>query len=349
MIIQQKSIYIIYTGGTIGMQRSQQGYVPSQGYLQQQLQQIPWLQRLEMPKFTIHEYQPLIDSSEMTPAIWQQMATDIQTHYSDYDGFIVIQGTDTMAFTASALSFMLKHLAKPVIVTGSQIPLSELRSDGQSNLVNALYLAAHYPVNEVTLFFDQKLFRGNRVTKVHADGFSAFTSPNFPPLLETGIHIRQLTLSQPLIPSGLLQIQKIHPQPIAIITLYPGLEMNLLHNLLSQPIKAVILRTYGVGNAPRNPSFLLALEQIIAQRIPVVNLTQCLSGRVDMQGYATGQSLASLGVISGTDMTLEATVAKLHYLLSQSLTLSQLSQAMSANLRGELTLDGENNDWEAVA
>ena len=163
--MQKKSIYVAYTGGTIGMQRSEQGYIPVSGHLQRQLALMPEFHRPEMPDFTIHEYTPLMDSSDMTPEDWQHIAEDIKAHYDDYDGFVILHGTDTMAYTASALSFMLENLGKPVIVTGSQIPLAELRSDGQINLLNALYVAANYPINEVTLFFNNRLYRGNRTTK----------------------------------------------------------------------------------------------------------------------------------------------------------------------------------------
>lgn len=347
--MHKKTIYIIYTGGTIGMQRSNQGYVPVKGYLQQQLQQMPRFHRPEMPSFVINEYHPLIDSSDMSPAVWRQIAQDIQENYTHYDGFVILQGTDTMAFTASALSFMLENLAKPVLITGAQIPLSELRSDGQSNLLNALYLAAHHPINEVGLFFDHKLFRGNRVTKAHADGFSAFTSPNFPPLVETSIHIRKPHKSLTLPPLGELKVHAMSPQAIAIITLYPGLDNHLIQGLLHQPLQAVILRTYGLGNAPSCSNFLRSIEALTARDILVINITQCLSGRVNMQHYANGHGLANIGVISGFDMTLEATVAKLYYLLNRPLSPQQRRAAMIQNLRGELTLETENSHWGEVA
>ncbi len=188
--MQKKSIYVVYTGGTIGMRHSPQGYIPVSGHLQAQLAQMPEFHRPEMPEFTIREHQPLIDSSDITPEDWQLIADDIRENYPLYDGFVILHGTDTMAFTASALSFMFENLKKPVIVTGSQIPLEALRSDGQTNLLNALYLAANYPINEVGLFFNNKLYRGNRTVKAHADGFDAFSSPNCSPLMEAGIHIR---------------------------------------------------------------------------------------------------------------------------------------------------------------
>ncbi len=259
--MQKKSIYVAYTGGTIGMQRSEHGYIPVSGHLQRQLALMPEFHRPEMPDFTIHEYEPLMDSSDMTPEDWQHIADDIRAHYDEYDGFVILHGTDTMAFTASALSFMLEHLGKPVIVTGSQIPLAELRSDGQINLLNALYVAANYPINEVALFFNNRLYRGNRTTKAHADGFDAFASPNLAPLLEAGIHIRRL--GTPPAPQGIgeLVVHPITPQPIGVVTIYPGISADVVRNFLRQPVKALILRSYGVGNAPQNGEFIQVLAE----------------------------------------------------------------------------------------
>ncbi|MGB9096430.1 asparaginase [Erwinia sp.] len=337
--MQKKSIYVAYTGGTIGMQRSEQGFIPVSGHLQQQLANMPEFHRAEMPDFTIHEYQPLIDSSDMTPLDWQSIADDIRTHYDLYDGFVILHGTDTMAFTASALSFMLENLAKPVIVTGSQIPLEQLRSDGQQNLLNALFVAANYPINEVALFFNNTLYRGNRTTKAHADGFNAFASPNLPPLLEAGIHIRRLNTPPAPTGDGELIVHPITPQPIGVVTIYPGISADVVSNFLLQPVKALILRSYGVGNAPQNPAFLKELKEASARGIVVVNLTQCMSGKVNMGGYATGNALALAGVVSGYDLTVEATLTKLHFLLSQNLSSDEVRRLMQVNLRGELTPD----------
>lgn len=337
--MQKKSIYVAYTGGTIGMQRSTQGYIPVSGHLQQQLAQMPEFHRPEMPDFTIYEYQPLMDSSDMTPVDWQHIADDISANYDKYDGFVILHGTDTMAFTASALSFMLENLGKPVIVTGSQIPLEELRSDGQINLLNALYIAANYPINEVSLFFNNRLYRGNRSTKAHADGFDAFSSPNLPPLLEAGIHIRRLNTPAAPQSQGPLIVHQVAPQPIGVVTIYPGISPDVVSNFLRQPVKALILRSYGVGNAPQQGEFINELREACARGIVVVNLTQCMSGKVNMGGYATGNALAQAGVISGADMTVEAALTKLHYLLSLGGDVSTIRAAMSRNLRGELTPD----------
>jgi len=336
--MSRKHIYIAYTGGTIGMQKSDHGYVPIAGFMEKQLEGMPEFHRPEMPEYTIHEYAPLIDSSDMTPAHWQQIANDIRDNYDKYDGFVILHGTDTMAYTASALSFMLENLGKPVIVTGSQIPLAELRSDGQANLLNSLHIAANYPINEVTLFFNNQLMRGNRSTKSHADGFNAFTSPNLPPLLEAGINIRLnsgVEINKK--PKGAFRVSDITPQPVGVITMYPGISYEVIRNTLLQPVNAMILLTFGVGNAPQNPKLLEQLNDASTRGVIVMNLTQCLTGKVNMGGYATGCALADAGVISGFDMTPETALAKLHYLLSQGLSYEEVKVQMQEVLRGEMT------------
>lgn len=333
----KKHIYIAYTGGTIGMKPSSQGYIPVAGFLSDTLAKMPEFHRAEMPAFTLHEYDNLIDSSDMNPADWQRIADDIAENYHKYDGFIILHGTDTMAYTASALSFMLENLAKPVIVTGSQIPLAELRSDGQVNLLNALYVAANYPIAEVSLFFNNKLLRGNRSRKVDADGFDAFDSPNFSPLLEAGINIRLRsgTLTTPN--NEVLQVSKVSAQPIGLVSLYPGISADVIKNTLMQPVNALILLSYGVGNAPQHKALLDQLAYAAEREIVVLNCTQCMRGKVNMGGYATGHALQEAGVVSGSDMTPEAALAKLHYLLSQSLSFSDIKKALTTNLRGELS------------
>lgn len=362
----RKHIYVAYTGGTIGMKPSSSGFVPAAGYLSETLLNMPEFHRKEMPAFTIHEYDHLIDSSDMSPADWQLIADDIANNYAAYDGFIILHGTDTMAYTSSALSFMLEGLEKPVIVTGSQIPLAELRSDGQTNLLNALYIAANYPIPEVTLFFNNKLYRGNRVRKVDADGFDAFDSPNFPALLEAGINIEvnhdvvsvfdsaisgeensgKNSENDKLVDEhnkslGLhsnLRISPVTPQPIGLVSLYPGISADVVKNIIQQPVNALILLSYGVGNAPQNKALLSQLVQAQENGVIVVNCTQCFRGTVNMTGYANGHLLQDTGLISGGDMTPEATLAKLHYLLSKpELTTQERKQLMTRNLRGELT------------
>jgi L-asparaginase len=333
----KKRIYIAYTGGTIGMKASKEGYIPVTGHLTHSIAGMPDFHREEMPSFTINEYNPLIDSSNMTPADWQRIANDIKANYNDYDGFVVLHGTDTMAYTSSALSFMFENLSKPIIVTGSQIPLTQLRSDGQVNLLNSLYIAANYPINEVGLYFNNKLFRGNRCIKAYADGFNAFDSPNMQPLLEAGISIKLIAgkLSNP--PKMPLKLSAITPQPIGVAHLYPGINSELINNILKQPVKALIMRSYGVGNAPQDKALMACLARAQQDEIIVVNCSQCVKGTVNMDGYATGSWLSQVGVISGQDMTLEATLTKLHYLLSQNLNFKQLKKLMLQNLRGELT------------
>ena len=333
----RKHIYIAYTGGTIGMKPSRQGYVPAAGFLGNTLANMPEFHRPEMPLYTLHEYDNLIDSSDMNPSDWQRIADDIADNYDKYDGFIILHGTDTMAYTASALSFMLEDLSKPVIVTGSQFPLAELRSDGQVNLLNALYVAANYPIAEVSLFFNNRLLRGNRSRKVDADGFNAFDSPNFPPLLEAGINIRVKAgeLAKPA--ATPLKVCRVKSQPIGLVSLYPGISPEVIKNTLQQPVNALILLSYGVGNAPQQPALLQQLKYAADREIVVLNCTQCLRGRVNMGGYATGNSLKEAGVLSGSDMTPEAALAKLHYLLSQSLSYEEIKSKLTTSLRGELS------------
>jgi L-asparaginase len=335
----KKRIYVAYTGGTIGMMQSTQGFVPAKGHLTESINALPEFHRSEMPEFTISEYHPLIDSSNMTPSDWQRIADDIKANYDDYDGFVVLHGTDTMAYTSSALSFMFENLRKPVIVTGSQIPLSQLRSDGQVNVLNALYIAANYPISEVSLFFNNKLYRGNRCIKAYADGFNAFDSPNMPVLLEAGINIQLVagTLANSVDDVEPLQLSTITPQPVGVVHLYPGISSDVIENVIKQPVKALILRSYGVGNAPQDEALLSCLRKAKEQGIVVVNCSQCIKGTVNMSGYATGNALSETGVISGHDMTLEATLTKLHYLLSKNLSYDEMCQQMDISLRGELT------------
>jgi L-asparaginase len=335
----KKHIYVAYTGGTIGMKPSANGYVPAKGYLTETVKKMPEFRRDEMPHFTIHEYPSLLDSSDMKPDDWQMIAQDIADNYQQFDGFIILHGTDTMAYTSSALSFMLEGLQKPVIVTGSQIPLAQLRSDGQANLLNALYIAANYPIDEVTLFFNNKLMRGNRARKTDADGFDAFDSPNFPILLQAGIQIElNKRVSRLPISKNRLQVSNVQSQPVGMLSLYPGISASVFTNIIQQPVNALILMSYGVGNAPQSPDLLKEIKRATEQGVLIVNCTQCVRGTVNMTGYANGRMLQSTGVISGKDITPEAALAKLHYLLSKDdLSFAQKGYQMSVDLRGEMT------------
>ncbi|MDB2374081.1 asparaginase [Psychrosphaera haliotis] len=334
--MQKKKIYIAYTGGTIGMKKSPQGYIPVEGYITDVVNSLPELFRDEMPEFVINEYSPVIDSSNMSPNDWQVIANDIATNYDEFDGFVVLHGTDTMAYTASALSFMLENLSKPVIVTGSQIPLSEIRSDGQTNLLNALYLAANYPIPEVSLFFNNKLLRGNRSTKADSTGFNAFDSPNFEPLATAGIQIK-IEAGEVVSPSSTepLKVVTISGQPIGVVTLYPGISHTVIANVLAQPVNALIVQSYGVGNAPQDSALIAELRNAHEREILIVNRTQCFRGQVNMDGYATGHVLKDAGALSAADMTLEACLTKLHYLLSQDLSYDQRRTLFIENLKGE--------------
>ena len=232
---------------------------------------------------------------------------------------------------------MIENLTKPVIVTGSQIPLSQLRSDGQVNLLNAMYLAANYPIAEVSLFFNNQLFRGNRATKAHADGFNAFASPNLAPLAQSGINIQLVEGKLSPYVEQALQVTPIHTQSIAILYLYPGISVDMVKGVITEDIKALILLSFGVGNAPQHPDFLKILNAATDNGGVIVNLTQCIQGQVNMGGYATGNALLNCGVLSGEDMTLEACLTKLHYLFSQNLELEPVRHLLQDNLRGELT------------
>lgn len=332
----KKRIYIAYTGGTIGMKPSKDGFIPAIGYLSQTIANMPEFYHDEMPEFEIYEYNPLIDSANISPEIWNTLALDIQKRYHDFDGFIILHGTDTMSYSASALSFLFENLSKPVIITGSQIPLSQLRSDARINLLNALYLAAYHPINEVCLFFNNQLFRGNRTTKQYADGFDAFVSPNYPVLLEAGIEIKNIAGAKQNSVNTRLSITEIQSQSVAILHLFPGLDWQVLDNLLKSPLKALVLLTYGVGNAQQDEALLSTLKTASERGVLIINCSQCLKGKVNMDGYATGHALREAGVISGLDMTTETVIAKLYYLLSQNLSNKVMRELLETNLRGEL-------------
>lgn len=334
-------ILILYTGGTIGMQRTPQGYQPAPGHLQRLIAANPCFQAEGLPDYTIHQFDPLLDSSNMAPADWIRIARVIGEQYAHYDGFLVLHGTDTMAFTSSALSFMLEGLGKPVLFTGSQIPLEETRNDARENLLTALLILGNYydRLPGVYLYFANSLFRGNRVTKVNADAFAAFASPNFPPVGTVGISIDiAWDLARQPTPPGTLAVVEMGEATIAAFRLFPGLQAEYLNNILAPPVQGVVLECYGAGNAPeRNKPFMAALEAATRRGVVIVDVPQPLYGTADLELYATGRALLDVGVVSGYDMTAEAALTKLFYLFKKGYSPKEVRRLVQQNLRGELT------------
>lgn len=331
------SVCVLATGGTISMRKTARGYAPLPGSLEKSMAKIPELKNPDMPAYTIHEYEKPIDSANMTPHDWMRMGEFIEKNNANYDGFLILHGTDTMAYSASALSFMLENLGKPVILTGSQLPLFETRSDARENLINALLMAAHQDIPEVCIYFNNKLFRGNRCKKVDAASFSAFASPNFPALGKIGTDVR---VRHDLIrkkSNEKLTLQTINPTIINTLRIFPGVSPAILQHFLQTPLQALVLETYGVGTAPQDEKFLDAIRQIADKGILVVNCSQCAHASVKMKEYAAGTALLDAGVISGGDMTVEAVIAKLFYLFSKGLPFAEIKTNMTTNLRGELT------------
>lgn len=342
--MKKAAILIIYTGGTIGMKEGADRTLSPFDF-SQILDAVP-----ELSKFAVRvdarTFDPLIDSSDVEPASWQEIARTIREHYRAYDGFVVLHGTDTMAYSASALSFMLDGLTKPVIFTGSQLPIGVPRTDGRENLISAVEIAAtkdadgHALVPEVAICFDARLMRGNRATKVSADTFSAFSSPNYPLLAEAGISIRYNTeaIRRPIDWYQDLTVNGRLDTRVSIVRLHPGLTPAVLRYLLCGPAsRAVIIETYGSGNAPSAPWFLDTVSEAAGMGKILVNVTQCLAGSVDMDIYANGKSMERAGVINGYDGTVESTLAKLFFLMGRSDDNDWVKDMMQRNLKGEIS------------
>ncbi len=320
------------------MDGSQRGYRAVPGFLATQLEKIDELKRAGMPQLDLVEYDPVIDSSNMTPATWFQIANDIYSRYQQYDGFVVIHGTDTMAHTASALPFMLQGLGKPVILTGSQIPLVEVRNDARENLITTILLAVEYYIPEVTLFFGNRLLRGCRTTKVSATSFGAFDSPNFPPLGTVGTNINVFSHRIRTVSAPSLELSKIESQAIATFRLFPGVNHEVLENVLRQPLVALVLETYGVGNGPSEDRDLLrVLSEAVERGTLIVSCTQNQHGRVSQSLYDAGFAFLDAGVVSGSDMTVEATLAKLQFLFTRFDDLETIRAQVGVDWVGELT------------
>lgn len=307
------------------------------------LQRIPELKQLDCEIETI-SFQNPIDSSNMKPEKWAEIVEIITANYSRFDGFVVLHGSDTMSYTASALSFMLENLSKPVILTGSQLPIGDLRTDAKENLITAIQIASlqenNKPViTEVCLYFEYKLYRGNRTTKINAEHFKAFASPNYPALIESGVY---LNLKSELVlvhnPAMDLVVHKDLDTNVVILKLFPGINKNVLSAIIGIPnLRGIVLETYGSGNATTEEWFLDSIQQAIAKGIYVVNVTQCSGGSVNMGQYETSSDLKKIGVLSGKDITTEAAITKLMFLLSQNIAVEDFKMMFEKSLRGEMT------------
>ena len=338
-------VLLIYTGGTIGMNHNPQTGALEPFDFEHLLHNVPELKQFDVSIDT-YQFEPPIDSSDMTPARWTELSHVIADHYDDFDGFVVLHGTDTMAYTASALSYMLENLTKPVIFTGSQLPIGMLRTDGKENLITAIEIAAakdeqgHARVPEVGIYFNGQLLRGNRTTKQSADEFKAFESFNYPHLADAGVEILyhrnrilQPKWERPMTPHFRLD------NNVIIFSLFPGIREDLVRHIIATPnLRSIVMRTFGSGNAPQRPWVMQALKEATRMGKIVVNISQCMQGRVEMRRYDTGYQLQEAGVISGYDSTVESAVTKLMFLQSHYEDPEQVRHFMMQPIRGEITV-----------
>ncbi len=340
--MQAPRILLIYTGGTIGMAREYGTGTLVAFDFSRLLEHIPELGQLDCSIHTVAFTTP-IDSSNMDLSHWQRLAEIIAEHYNSYDGFVVLHGSDTMSYTASALSFMLENLAKPVILTGSQLPIGDLRTDAKENLITSVQIAAlrrddRPMVQEVCLYFEYKLYRGNRTTKMNTEHFEAFDSPNYPPLAISGVHLK---VNEQHLLRPARKAFKAHTRlnnRVGVLRLFPGIHPQWVNHVLQAPgLQALVLETFGAGNAPTEPWLLESLREAVKGGLYIINVTQCPGGSVLMGRYATSESLLRIPLINGRDITVEAALAKLMYLLGEEVPSSSFRTIFESPLRGEMS------------
>jgi L-asparaginase len=335
-------ILIIYTGGTIGMMTDPVTKVLKPINFEQIMDNVPELEKLNC-KIKVHSFEEIIDSSNMNPAIWSQLAGLIESNYDTVDGFVILHGSDTMAFTASAMSFMLENLAKPVIFTGSQLPISAIRTDAKENLMTAIEIANakkndRARVPEVCIYFDYKLFRGNRSFKYNSSKFEAFRSPNYPILAESGVHLRFSVNDIRPPGDGPLIVHKNLTGEVAVLKLYPGISPKVVETILSTDVRGIIMETFGAGNTTTDQWFIDLLKNAVDSGKVILDISQCKVGTVELGRYETSKQLKDVGIANGYDMTYESAVTKMMHLLGQLSDPLEVKHYLETDLRGEITV-----------